>query len=74
MVVVTSAEFGKNINKYMEIATKQKVVIQRSETETLELHIQDNLPDDFDEAITFEELITNINCGLEKMFLNKPKK
>ena len=74
MVVITSTEFGKNVNKYMEIATTQKVVIQRSETETLELHIQDDLLDDFNDAITFEELMVDINFGLEKMFKNKPKK
>ena len=72
MVVVTSVEFNKNVNKYMKIATTQKVVIQHSETETLELQMQDNLPDDFNEAITFDELMEGIDQGLEEMFRNKP--
>ena len=73
MVVITSTEFGKNVNKYMEIATKQKVVIQHSETKTLELHMQNDLPDDFHRGITKEELMVNITKGLEEMFRNKHK-
>ena len=73
-MVITSIEFSKNINKYMEIATKQKVVIQHNETEILELQMQDNLPNDFNEAITFDELMDGIDKGLEEMFRNKPKR
>ena len=73
MVVVTSVEFNENVNKYMKIATTQKVVIQHSETEILELQMRDNLPDDFNEAITFDELMEGIDRGLEDMFRNKPK-
>ena len=74
MVVVTSVEFSKNVNKYMEMATTQKVVIQHNETKMLELQMQDNLPDDFNEAISFDELMEGINQGLEEIFSNKNRR
>jgi len=69
MVVISSAELRNNMEKYLDIAKVEKVVIQRGRTEVFVLSTpQDNLPDDFSSAITAEELLIGIEADIKEIF------
>ncbi|GHT70647.1 hypothetical protein FACS1894174_05500 [Bacteroidia bacterium] len=68
MLVISSAELRNNMKKYLDIATTEKVVIQRGRTETFVLSSQNHLPEDFDRGITKDELMVGIRAGIKKMY------
>lgn len=72
MVVISSAELRSNMKKYLDIARREQVLIQRGKNETFVLSMQQN-PVEFDlaRAITVDEVIAKVREGLTEMFERK---
>ena len=72
MVIISSAELRNNMEKYLDIAKNEKVVIQRGRNETFVLVAQNNAVDeDLSRAITVDEVIARVREGLNEMFERK---
>jgi hypothetical protein len=67
MVVISSAELRNNMKKYLNLAATEAVVIQRGKTETFMLTRQDNLPEDFHQAISADEAIVRVENGMRRI-------
>ena len=67
MKVISSAELRNNMKKYLDTARTEKIVIQRGRTETFVLTMQNDLPEDFFEAISMDEAITRVEIGMKKI-------
>ena len=69
MVVISSAELRSNMKKYLDIAKREQVLIQRGKNETFVLTAQQN-PVEYDlaRAITVDEVIAKVREGLTEMF------
>ena len=65
MVVISSAELRSNMKKYLDIAKREQVLIQRGKNETFVLSLQQN-PVEYDLArfITVDEVIPKVREGL----------
>lgn len=72
MVVISSAELRSNMKKYLDIAKREQVLIQRGKNETFVLSMQQN-PVEYDltRAITVDEVIAKVREGLTEMFERK---
>ena len=72
MVVISSAEVRGNMKKYLDIATREQVLIQRGKNETFVLTAQQN-PVEYDlaRAVTVDEVIAKVREGLTEMFEKK---
>ncbi len=72
MVVISSAELRSNMKKYLDIAKREQVLIQRGKNETFVLSLQQN-PIEYDLArsITVDEVIAKVREGLTEMFERK---
>lgn len=72
MVVISSAELRSNMKKYLDIAKKEQVLIQRGKNETFVLTAQQN-PIEYDlaRAVTVDEVIAKVREGLTEMFERK---
>ena len=72
MVVISSAELRNNMKKYLDIAKKEQVLIQRGKNETFVLTAQQN-PIEYDlaRAVTVDEVIAKVREGLTEMFERK---
>lgn len=72
MVVISSAELRSNMKKYLDIAKREQVFIQRGKNETFVLSLQQN-PVEYDLArsITVDEVIAKVREGLTEMFERK---
>lgn len=74
MVVISSAELRNNMKKYLDIARKERVIIQRGRDESFVLIAQINAPDaDLARAITVDDVIERVREGLTEMFERKEK-
>ena len=72
MVIISSAELRNNMKKYLDIAKKEKVVIQRGKNETFVLVAQNvNSNEDLSRAITVDEVLARVREGLNEMFERK---
>ena len=72
MVIISSAELRNNMKKYLDIAKKEKVVIQRGRNETVVLVAQNNAAEeDLNRAITVDEVLARVREGLNEMFERK---
>ncbi len=72
MVVISSAELRSNMKKYLDIAKREQVLIQRGKNETFVLSMQQNTVDyDLSRAITVDEVIAKVREGLTEMFERK---
>jgi hypothetical protein len=72
MVVISSAELRGNMKKYLDIAKKEKVLIQRGKNETFVLMAQqDPVEYDLSRAITVDEVLAKGREGLSEMFEKK---
>ena len=62
MRVISSSELRSNMKKYLDLARKEKIIIQRGRTETFELVSTDYMePDeDLERAISFEEFANGV--------------
>ena len=68
MVIISSAELRNNMKKYLDIAKKEKVVIQRGRNETFVLVAQNNAAEeDLNRAITIDEVLARVREGLNEM-------
>ena len=72
MVVISSAELRSNMKKYLDIAKREQVLIQRGKNETFVLTAQQN-PVEYDlaRAISVDEVIAKVREGLTEMFERK---
>lgn len=72
MDVISSAELRGNMKKYLDIARKKQVLIQRGKNETFVLTAQQN-PVEYDlaRAVTVDEVIAKVREGLTEMFERK---
>jgi len=72
MVVISSAELRGNMKKYLDIAKREQVLIQRGKNETFILTAQQN-PVEYDlaRAVTVDEVIAKVREGLTEMFEKK---
>ena len=72
MVVISSAELRGNMKKYLDIAKREQVLIQRGKNETFVLTAQQNLVEyDLARAVTVDEVIAKVREGLTEMFEKK---
>ena len=72
MVVISSAEFRNNMKKYLDLARKERVVIQRGRNESFVLVAQNNAPDaDLVRALSVDEIIDRVREGLTQMLERK---
>ena len=72
MVVISSAELRINMKKYLDIAKREQVLIQRGKNETFVLTAQQN-PVEYDlaRAVTVDEVIAKVREGLTELFERK---
>ncbi len=70
MRVISSAELRNNMNKYIDLAAPEQIIIQRGRKETFVLQKQEYIePDeDLNRAITSKELLGRVIPRIEKMF------
>ena len=64
MVVISSAELRGNMKKYLDIAKKEQVLIQRGKNETFVLTAQQN-------PIEYDLALAKVREGLTEMFERK---
>jgi len=72
MIVISPAELRSNLKKYLDLADKEKIIIQRGRTEMFELvkkeRIEETIVSDLDRAITGDELLKRVIPRIEKLF------
>ena len=58
MIVINSGELRRNLKKYLDMADKERVIIQRGKTETFELRKRERISDDpyFDDPKNIEAI------------------
>ena len=72
MVIISSAELRNNMKKYLDIAQKEKVIIQRGRNETFVLVAQNKADEeDLRRAITVEDVLARVREGLNEMVERK---
>lgn len=72
MVIISSAELRNNMKKYLDIAQKEKVIIQRGRNETFVLVAQNKADEeDLNRAITVDDVLARVREGLNEMFERK---
>ena len=57
MKVISSTKLRNNLKKYLDSARSEKIIIQRGRTETFVLTRQDDLPEDYYDAISMDKAI-----------------
>ena len=73
MIVISPTELRNNLKKYLDLATAEKVVIQRGDAEVFELvkrvlPTEDSDANDLKRAITGNELLERVIPRIEKLF------
>lgn len=73
MRVISSAELRSNMKKYLDLAAKEQIVIQRGRKETFLLQKKEYLePDeDFNRAISLEQFREGAKEHIRKLFGEK---
>ena len=83
MKVINSAELRNNMKKYLDLASNEAIVIQRGQDEMfvlqkkdslIDFEISDEIPEDFDRAISIDEAKDRAQNGIRKMFEVKRQK
>jgi Phd_YefM. len=83
MKVINSAELRNNMKKYLDLASNEAIVIQRGQDEMfvlqkkdslIDFEISDEIPEDFDRAISIDEAKDRVQNGIRKMFEVKRQK
>lgn len=74
MVVISSVELRGNMKKYLDIARREQVLIQRGKNETFVLTAQQN-PVEYDlaRAVTVDQVIAKVREGLTEL-MNERKR
>lgn len=72
MIVISSAELRSNMRKYLDIAKKEQVIIQRGKNETFVLssHVS-SVENDLARAITVDDVLAKVREGLSEIFERK---
>ncbi len=75
MRVISSSELRNNMKKYLDLATKEKIVIQRGKNETFVLTREAYREPDEDlrRAITMDELLERVKGDIREMYKTKKK-
>jgi hypothetical protein len=70
MIVISSTELRSNMKKYLDIANRERVLIQRGRTDSYLLLKYDSLDPDIDlaRAITHEDLLTGIKDDIRVLY------
>ena len=77
MIVISPTELRENLKKYLDLADKERVIIQRGKTETFELRKRERISEDpfFDDPKNIEDIekgIADIKAGkFKKLDPNK---
>jgi len=71
MKIISSAELRDNMEKYLNTARTETVVIQRGKAEAFTLTIQEDLPEDFARGITKDELMKGIEQDLRNIYVKR---
>ena len=76
MRVISSSELRNNMKKYLDLATNERIVIQRGKNETFVLTREDYLePDEnLNRAISAQELLVGIEADIRKAYREKYNK
>ena len=76
MRVISSSELRNNMKKYLDLATNERIVIQRGRNETFVLTREDYLePDEnLNRAISAQELLVGIESDIRKAYREKYNK
>jgi hypothetical protein len=74
MAIISSAELCGNIEKYLDLAATETVVIQRGKADAFVLSKMADVPDtDLSRAITADRLLTGIKSDIREMYANDKK-
>jgi hypothetical protein len=74
MAIISSAELRSNIEKYLDLATTETVVIQRGKADAFVLSKLTGVPStDLSRAVTADELLTGIKSDIREMYANDKK-
>jgi len=70
MRVISSAELRNNMKKYLDLADKERIVVQRGRNETFVLTKEEYLEpdDDFARAISMEEFAKGAKEHISKLY------
>ena len=72
MVVISSTELRNNIEKYLDMAKTERIIIQHGRVEMFELSLknihEDSGFEDLEYALTGDELLRRITPRIEKLF------
>lgn len=75
MRVISSSELRNNLKKYLDLATEERIFIQRGKNETFVLTREQYLEPDNDlkRAVTLDELFERVKGNIHKMFADQHK-
>jgi hypothetical protein len=74
MAIISSAELRSNIEKYLDLAATETVVIQRGKADAFILSKLTAVPNtDLSRAVTADELLTGIKSDIREMYANDKK-
>ena len=70
MRVISSSELTNNVNKYLDLAATERIVIQRGKDETFVLIREDFLEpdDDLERAVSGHELLAGIEADIREAY------
>ena len=70
MRVISSAELRNNMKKYLDLADKERIIVQRGRNETFVLTKEEYLEpdDDFHRAISIEEFAKGAKEHISKLY------
>jgi len=70
MKIISSAELRSNMKKYLDLASKERIVVQRGKNETFVLTKEEYLEpdDDFYRAISMEEFSKSAKDHISKLY------
>lgn len=70
MRIISSAELRNNMKKYLDLANKERIVVQRGRNETFVLTKEEYLEpdDDFYRAISIEDFVKGAKKHISKLY------
>jgi adenylosuccinate lyase len=70
MVVISPTELSSNLNKYLQLAQNEKIIIQRGQDEAYELVKKERLitVDDVQTALTGAQLKARMHTHIDNLF------
>lgn len=76
MRVISSSELRSNMKKYLDLATEEKIIIQRGRNETFVLTKEEYLEpdDDLKRAINAEDLLIGVEADIREAYRKRHNK